>query len=136
MLNEEKIRKMIRLSEYENGIGGTDLKRTHYTKTDYIRLQLLKTAVAVVVAGILACIVTALFFIDDLMLHLFEIPFREILIYIGLGLFVVELISLLITIRIANQKYIESSLRVREYDATLKELLLLYEEEGQEDRTL
>lgn len=137
MLSEKKIRKMIRLSDYENGLGSTDLKRTHYKKSDYIRLQLLKTAVAVAVAGFLVLILVGICCMDYIMIHIFEIPFREVAILGGLGLIVVEIPALIVTGHMAFRQYEESKLRVKEYDATLQELLTLYEEEeGQEESAL
>ena len=53
MLSEERIRKMIRLADYEKGIGSSDLKRTHYWRMDYVRMQILKTILAVFVAFVL-----------------------------------------------------------------------------------
>lgn len=76
MLKEEKIRKMIRLSDYENGQGSTDLKRTHYTKADYIRLQLLKTAVAVATAGFLVFLLVAMCHLDYWMVHFLKYHFE------------------------------------------------------------
>ena len=52
VLSEEKIKKMIRLSGYENGLGSVDLRRTRYMKMDYVRLQVIKTVLSVIVAGV------------------------------------------------------------------------------------
>ena len=137
MLSETKIRKMIRLSDYENGLGSTDLKRTHYKKSDYVRLQLLKTIVAVAVSGFLLLILVGICHMDYIMIHMFEIPLREVAILGGVGLIVVEIPALIVTGHMANRQYEESKLRVKEYDATLQELLTLYEEEeGQEESAL
>lgn len=137
MLSETKIRKMIRLSDYENGLGSTDLKRTHYKKSDYIRLQLLKTTVAVAVACFLILILVGICRMDYIMIHMFEIPFREVVILGSLGLIVLEIPALIVTGHMANRQYEESKLRVKEYDATLQELLASYEEEeGQEESAL
>lgn len=137
MLSEKKIRKMLRLSEYENGLGSTDLKRTHYKKVDYIRLQLLKTAVSIVVAALLILFLVALCRMDYVMIHLFELPFHKIAVLGGLGVILTGIPALLVTGHIAGRQYDESKLRVKEYDATLQELLALYEEEeGQEENAL
>ena len=60
MLSEEKIKKMIRLSGYENGLGSVDLRRTRYMKMDYVRLQVIKTVLSVIVAG---CLLSLFLFI-------------------------------------------------------------------------
>lgn len=38
----------------KKGIGSSDLKRTHYWRMDYVRMQILKTILAVFVAFVLA----------------------------------------------------------------------------------
>lgn len=136
MLSEEKIRKMIRLSDYENGQGNTDLKRTHYKKADYIRLQLLKTGVAVLMAGFLLFVLVAMCCMDYWMVHLFELPFREIIVVSVAGLILTEILALLVTGRMGKRHYEEAEMRVKEYDTTLQELLALYEEEEQEESAL
>lgn len=66
----------------------------------------------------------------------FEIPFRRIIIPAGAGLVVTEVVALIVTGRMAKRHYEEAALRVKEYDATLQELLALYEEEEQEESAL
>lgn len=136
MLSEEKIRKMIRLSDYENGLGSTDLRRTRYNKTDYIRLQLLKTTVAIIIAAFLILLLIGICQIDYVMTHLFTLPFREISILGALGVLLAEIPALFVTGRMANRQYEESKMREKEYHATLEKLLALYEEEGQEESVL
>lgn len=50
MLNNRKIRLMTKLAIYEEGEGKEDIKLAKYYKSDYTRLQVLKTAIAVTVA--------------------------------------------------------------------------------------
>ena len=64
MLSEEKIKKMIRLSDYENGQGSTDLKRVRYLKMDYVRLQILKTVASVLLAFLLILGIVAVYHVD------------------------------------------------------------------------
>ena len=47
MVSEQKVRMMIRLAEYESHEEKQDFARTKYYKMDYIRLQILKTLVCV-----------------------------------------------------------------------------------------
>ena len=67
MLSEERIRKMIRLADYEKGIGSSDLKRTHYWRMDYVRMQILKTILAVFVAFVLGILLSVLYHMDYVM---------------------------------------------------------------------
>lgn len=47
MLNDRKIRLMTKLALYERKEGKEDIKLSKYYRTDYVRLQVLKTVVAV-----------------------------------------------------------------------------------------
>ncbi len=76
MLSEERIRKMIRLADYEKGIGSSDLKRTHYWRMDYVRMQILKTILAVFVAVVLGILLSVLYHMDYVMQHVWELPYR------------------------------------------------------------
>ena len=67
MLSEEKIKKMIRLSDYENGLGSMDLRRTNYRKSDFVRLQALKTVLSVTVAVFLSACLFALYHINEIL---------------------------------------------------------------------
>ena len=135
MLSEERIRKMIRLSDYENGLGSTDLKRTHYWRMDYVRLQLLKTVLAVLASFVLVIVLVALYHLEYVLQHVLELPYREILLYGGIAAGVAVIVALLVTARLAGREYDESSLRVKEYYATLRELTALYEEEEQQEES-
>ncbi len=138
MLSEEKIKKMIRLSEYENGQGSTDLKRVCYQKADYVRSQILKTAVSVVLAAFFIWVLLALYHVDYILANALELPFGRIAAWTLCCVTVAVIISSIVTWNIAVRQYEESSLRAKEYYATLQELLLLYEKEesGQEELRL
>lgn len=135
MLSEERIKKMIRLSEYESGQGSADLKRVRYLKMDYVRLQMLKTLVSVVVAFLLILGIIAVYNIDYVLQNALDLPLWAIALYGGTSLAAVCLISVIVTCRMASRKYEESSVRAGEYESTLRELINIYdkEDQGQED---
>ena len=136
MLSEDRIRKMIRLSDYEKGLGGTDLKRTRYWKMDYVRLQILKTFLAVLVSVMLIFVLIALYNLEYVMQHVLELPYREILLYGAIVFVLAEVIAVVVTVKLATREYDESKSRVKEYYVTLRELEGLYEEEeGQEEES-
>ena len=135
MLSEEKIKKMIHLSDYENGFGSVDFLRTHYIKMDYVRLQALKTAIAVTVAGCLAALLFLLYHADVILYQAAAFPLKTCLVAGG-GIWLFFLVAgILITCIQSSRLYEESKSRVKEYDTTLHELLELYEkeEQGQEE---
>ena len=135
MLSEERIKKMIRLSEYESGQGREDLKRVRYLKMDYVRLQVLKTLASVVTAFLLVIGIITAYNIDYVLQNALSLPLRSLSLYGGAGLLAVCIVSVAVTCRTASKEYEESSARAGEYESTLKELIRLYdkEDQGQED---
>ncbi len=53
MVNEEKVKVMVRCARYEKGRGKEDMKINKYFQGDYIRLNLLLTGVGVTIAYVL-----------------------------------------------------------------------------------
>ena len=139
MLSEERIKKMIRLSDYESGKGDEDLRRTKYSMKDYVRLQTLRTAAGMIAAGILIICMVLLYYID-------RIPWSS---YVSDGFFTINrilmisaillvwliilIIALVVTAARSRREYAESELRVNEYEETLSRLLQLYEAERKEE---
>ncbi|MCR4606005.1 MAG: hypothetical protein K5639_08425 [Eubacterium sp.] len=139
MISEARIRKMIRLSDYEGGLGEQDIRRTRYKKADYIRLQVIKTICSVIVSYALIIALVSLYYIDrirfgDLIKEGFFVPERIFVVVAGV---LVLLISLVVwggfCKKRSAKEYDESELRVREYEKTLEELLALYEAERKEE---
>ena len=64
---------------------------------------------------------------------MWELPYREILIYGGVIFAVTEIVFVIFTVRIARREYDESRARVKEYYVTLMELEEIYEKEGEEE---
>ena len=67
------------------------------------------------------------------MQHVWELPYRTILIYGGIVFVAAEILFVIFTVRIAGRAYDESRARVKEYYVTLMELEELYEKEGEEE---
>ena len=131
MLNEEKIRKMIRLSEYEQGVGKRDLARVSLLKMDYVRLSVLKTLVSVIISAVLFLGLLTVYHMEYILKNALSLPYMQLALWGGISFGVVVLVSILVTLKMASRQYEESA---REYYETLEELKKLNEEEqGQED---
>ena len=142
MISEDRIKKMIRLSDYESGIGDRDLRITRYKKKDYVRLGSLRTVAGIMAATVLVLVFCAFYFAD-------MIPWSE---YVSEGLFTfnnllwfaggvaVWLILLAIAVSYSRKKnkqeYMESSARVAEYEQTVLELINLYEKEKEKEESV
>lgn len=138
MLSEEKIKKMIRLSDYENGLGSTDLKRTCYTKMDYVRLQVIKTVISTTVASVFMALLFVIYHADKFLYQPSMLPWRTYILFFGGFWFVLLLWGSIYTCIRSSRLYAESMERVKEYDETLHDLLGLYEkeEQGQEEKQI
>ena len=132
MLSEEKIKKMIRLSDYEKGQGAIDLKRVCYSKMDYVRFQIIKTVLSALVAALLILVLCSVYYMDFLLKNIMTISFRQIGLCCVAGFLLIGLVGILFTWKHASEEYEESTLRAKEYYKTLKELVDLYEQEEQE----
>ena len=138
MISEERIKKMIRLSDYESGIGDRDLRITRFKQKDYIRLGALRTVAGVMAATVLVFVFMAFYFEDVIPWSQFVseglFTFNN-LIWLAAGVFV-WLILLAIAVSYSHsknkQEYLESSARVAEYEQTVLELIKLYEDEKEE----
>lgn len=91
------------------------------------------TILAVFVAFVLGILLSVLYHMDYVMQHVWELPYRTILIYGGIVFVAAEILFVIFTARIAGRAYDESRARVKEYYVTLMELEELYEKEGEEE---
>ena len=129
MLSEEKIRLMIRLSNYESGQGKKDICRTEYYKGDYIRLQVLKTIVSVTLSALLLLGLTAFYKADYLLTNIVSLNYIRICVIVVLIYLLLIFIFVAITIHSASMQYEESKKRVKIYYDTLQDLIRYYDEE-------
>ena len=139
MLSEEKIKKMIRLSDYESGVGEADLRRTRYKKRDYVRLQELRTAAGMVAATVLVLGMVLMYYFDRIPWKVLVseglFTFQRLLIIAGGFVVWIILLSILVVAagHRSRREYDEATLRVDEYEQTLAELMQLYEAERKEE---
>lgn len=72
------------------------MKRTHYCRMDYVRMQILKTILAVFVAFVLGILLSVLYHMDYVMQHVWELPYRTILIYGGIVFVAAEILFVIL----------------------------------------
>lgn len=78
MLNIRKTRLMTKLALYETGEGREDIRLSKYYKTDYVRLQILKTILAVTVGYILILLMVVLYQSEYLIAQAVNLDYRAI----------------------------------------------------------
>lgn len=78
MLNIRKTRLMTKLALYETGEGKEDIRLSKYYKTDYVRLQILKTILAVTVGYLLILLMVVLYKSEYLIAQAVNLDYRAI----------------------------------------------------------
>ena len=129
MLNEDKIKLMTKLAIYEQGTGKKAIKSNNYSKSNYVSLNMIKSALAVTVAYIIIVVLFILnnaeAFINQLIsVKLLNMAIRIIVLYV-----IVFTIYLLITYVISSMRYIRMQEMNRKYSEQLKELYMMYKRE-------
>lgn len=129
MLNEEKIRLMISLAEYEKGQGRVDLQRAGYYKIDYVRTRVLRTVACVKVASILLFMLFCFYHAETWLMNVFSMDYTAIGGQLLTIFLLLQILFVVITIGIENIQYEESMKRVKVYFRNLNRLMEYYKEE-------
>lgn len=132
MLSEEKIRLMIRLSDYEQNKGKIDLERTKYFKLDYIRMQILKTLVSVTGAVFLVVMLIGMYYMEYIITNALELNYAGMAKYFLVIYILLLCLFSFVTVSVSSVQYEKSKNRVKEYYSTLQELIEYYEREDKE----
>lgn len=129
MLNDKKVRIMTKLALYEQRDGREDIKMGRYYKTDYVRLQVLKTVVSVTIGYILVLLMLGMYKAEYIISNLVDFNFVRIGQYI-LG-FYIMVMAVFVTGSIIGYslKYDNSRKDLSKYYKSLKKLSSFYQEE-------
>lgn len=129
MLNNRKIRLMTKLAAYEKEEGKEDIRLSKYYKTDYVRLQVLKSITATTFGYLLLLLMIFLYKSEYLIENAVGLNYRSIGMTI-LGYFiVVQTISIIGTLIGYSIKYDRSRKKLSKYFNLLKRLRIMYKEE-------
>ncbi len=129
MLNNKKIRTMTKLALYEQMDGKEDIRMGRYYKTDYVRLQVLKTVINSTVGYILILILIGMYKAEYIISNLVTFDFVRIGQYI-LG-FYIMMMAVFVTGSILGYslKYDKSRKDLSKYYKSLKKLSSFYQDE-------
>lgn len=130
MLNNDKIRTMTKLAAYEEIKGKEDLKMAKYYKTDYVRLQVLKTAVNATLGYVLILLLIAMYKAEYIIAKIVTLDFVRIG-QLVLGFYIIIMaIYITCTILWYNYKYKKSRRNLSKYNKTLNKLINFYQQEN------
>lgn len=130
MLNNRKIRVMTKLALFEQKEGKEDITMSKYYKTDYVRLNVLKTVVNVTIGYVLILLMIGMYKSEYIISKAVTLDFIRIGQYI-LG-FYIMIMTVYITCSIIGYsiKYDQSRKNLSKYYKTLKKLSNIYQEEN------
>ncbi|WFR58186.1 hypothetical protein QA584_03725 [Anaerocolumna sp. AGMB13025] len=129
MLNNKKIRIMTKLALFEQRDGKEDIRMGKYYKTDYVRLQLLKTIVSVTIGYLLILMLIGMYKAEYIISNLVTFNF------IRIGQYILGFYIMLMTVFIAGSiigyslKYDKSRKNLSKYYKSLKKLSSFYQDE-------
>ncbi len=129
MLNNRKIRIMTKLATYEEKEGREDIKLSKYYKTDYVRLNILKTIMSATFGYLLLLIMLAVYKSEYLIENAVNLDYKSLFTTI-LGYYLVILTVMIVGTLIGYSiKYDRSRKQLSQYFRMLKKLRIIYREE-------
>lgn len=130
MLNEKRVKHMVKLASYETKYGTEDIKVSTYFKNDYISLNLLFTFLWTTVSYAIIVVLLGLSYMD---LLLEDLTMQRI-IYMGgavVGCYVLLLVvTLIIAGRYFKKRHLSARKHMKTYRANLEKLDHMYEQEA------
>lgn len=129
MINNERVKYMTKLAEYENGAGKEDKKATQYFRKDYVAMEMIKSFVTGTVAFGLMFMMWLFYNLDNLMQKINDMDLVGFATEIVIIYLVFLAVYLLITYIIYNARYTSGRKHAKEFFNGLKKVSNLYEEE-------
>ncbi len=132
MLNNRKVRLMTRLAIYEQTEGKEDVRISKYFRTDYVRLNVLKTVVAVTVGYLLILLLLVVYHSEYLIREAVTLDYHGMIMrYVGIYIIILAVYGALAMIGYM-MKYRTSRKKLAKYFRMLRRLRSLYREEDGE----
>lgn len=132
MLNNRKVRLMTRLAIYEQTEGKEDVKLSKYFQTDYVRLNVLKSIVAVTVGYLLILLLLVVYHSEYLIREAVTLDYQGMITrYAGIYIIILTVYGAVGMIGYMI-KYRASRKKLAKYFRMLRRLRSLYREEDGE----
>lgn len=131
MLNDVKIRLMTQLSLYEKQ-HKKDIELTRYYHSDYIRLQVVKSVVAVTAGLLMAAVLFVVYHLEYIVEEAVHIPYQDLVYRVLAAYFVLVFLYGLISAIIAVVRLHDAEVRLQGYRKNLRRLRQMYQEELKE----
>ena len=129
MVNEERLRHMIKMSQFDTNDGKRCKPMTQYARKDYVSMRLLGSFVAGTIAYGLLLMIWVLYSMEELAGILSSLDILGALITLGVSYVVFILFYLGATYIVFNMKYTEGRRKVKKYYNSLKQVNQMYDRE-------
>lgn len=129
MVNEERLRHMIKMSQFDTNDGKRCKPMTQYSRKDYVSMRLLGSFVAGTIAYGLLMLIWGLYSMEELAGILSSLDIQGALITLLLSYVVFILFYLGATYIVFNMKYTEGRQKVKKYYNSLKKVNQMYDRE-------
>ena len=126
MIDERRLRLMIRLARYEQKEGKEDLKISKYYRRDYVGFALLKNFLLITIAYTLLLAIIMVYNLDFLMDNLTEVNTKPLFAAIVLGYLVLLGIYSVIVYTVSSLRYARAKKSVKGYHEKLSILAGIY----------
>lgn len=136
MLNEERVKHMIKLADYETKGGSEEIKISSYFKKDYIRMNTLWSLIWMTIAYAL-CVGGVWLLVQDLVtMELTKAQSLSVMILTGGIYFALFVVYTVISRRIYKKRHARAYFRVKKFSENLAILENMYEKEEHDAETI
>lgn len=129
MVNEKRVKQMSKLAIYEQKMGKEPFRLSSYYRSDYVRLQGLKTLVAITIAYGICLAGYMVLRLEYILDHLMQIDYKNVGIIIVGSYLLLLVVFFLLSRVLAVRKYERAKAQLEIYSHLLGELEQSYKEE-------
>lgn len=129
MVNEERLRHLIKVAEFDTNEGKRCKPMTQYARKDYVSLQVLKSFVTGTITYMLMLAIWGLYSTESLIKRITGAELRGFMITLIALYIIFIMIYLLATYIVFNIKYTDGRKKVKKYYSSLKKINQMYERE-------
>lgn len=136
MLNEERVKHMVKLSFYETKGGSEEIKISSRLKKTYLRLNMLWSFLWVTLAYVISLVLIVMAFMQDVIPYL-DRPRKFIIVLALFGIYVVVLLAYLVKTRtVYKKKHARAYHHVQKFKEDLAQLERMYQKEDNHGETI
>ena len=129
MVNEERLRHMIKMAKFDTNDGEACKAMIQYARKDYVALRMLGSFVMGSIAFVMIVGIWALYSMERLMREIAGMDLKGLIVSMVILYLIFMLIYLTATYIVFNLKYTEGRRKVKKYYGSLKKVNQMYERE-------